>query len=47
MNNKPFPENFDLKDGKRTVFRLNAARVQQMREHNRTLLNSLREMSDE
>ena len=45
--NRPFPENYDFRDGKRTVLRLNATRVSQIRENNRTFYSTLREMSSE
>ena len=45
MANRPFPENYDLRDGKRTVLRLNPTRVSQMRDTNRNFYSSLRELS--
>ena len=48
-HNKPeeqtFPESFDFRDGKKTVLRLNQARIMQMREQNRSFLRQLKEMS--
>ena len=47
MMNKPFPDDYDFRDGKRTVMRLNTTRVTQIRDQNRALYSSLRELSSE
>ena len=47
MAHKPFPENYDFRDGKRTILRLNPARVSQMRDTNRNFYTQLRELSVE
>ena len=47
MTNQPFPEDYDFRDGKRTVLRLNPARVNQMRDTNRNYYAQLRELSVE
>ena len=47
MHNKPFPDNYDLRDGKRTVMRLTPARAAQIRDQNRTFYSSLRDLSSD
>ena len=45
MANRPFPEDYDFRDGKRTVLRLNPTRVTQIRDKNRNFYSQLRELS--
>ena len=40
-----FPENYDFRDGKRSILRLNPTRVTQIRDKNRNFYSQLRELS--